>query len=127
MAVRRGRSKPELPVTGIVGDRALKAGYTWTGDPDAVRTGRLDNQPFRELCEKTIREQDITWSTLAQRAGYSHARAGDTSALRRAVGVLPESDQRTRQGKRAFRRKISYELAVKIVKACDAYPVDYGV
>ncbi len=37
----------------------------------SVQGDLLDNAPFRELCERTIEREDISWDDLARRVGYA--------------------------------------------------------
>ncbi len=80
----------------------------------------LDNRPFRDLCLRTIARNGTDWSEISRRAGYGQ---GDCSRLQRAIGLRVGTGRST--GKQ--QRYVSYEVAVRIVRACDAYPVDYGV
>ena len=93
------------------------------------RRGELDVAPFREAILKEI-EGGTTWSELCFRIGYTRTdksrpsgRSADTTRLQRLVGCREDISH----GKRHFRGAISYETAVKIVKALERDPVDFGV
>jgi hypothetical protein len=68
---------------------------------------------------RTIEQQAIGWKDIAIRMGYP---PNDGTRVQRAVGLKPQSNDCKRTT-----RHITYPLAVKIVRACNAYPVDYGV
>lgn len=81
------------------------------------RRDTLDNVPFRDLCQETMVR---TGSTLGDIAGWAGI---DPEQLRRSLGLKPG----IARGRKHVQRGLSYETAVKLVRACDAWPTDYGV
>lgn len=85
----------------------------------AMRHDCLDNRPFRDLCLRTLQHEDLSWAELAERAGYVYNGKPDCSKLQRVIGL--------RAHHTGVQRGLTYEVAVRIVRACGAHPVDYGV
>ncbi len=89
---------------------------TWSG------ADRIDNEPLRQACERLIAE-GATWSELAIKCGHTKkdGLSGDTSWLRRKLGIKPHQNVPTLQ------KKIRYVDAETIVYALDLDPHDIGI
>ncbi len=83
---------------------------------------RIDNRPLREACERLVAE-GASWSDLAIKCGHAkdNGRSGDTSWLRRKLGIKPHQNVPTLQ------TKIRYVDAETIVYALDLDPHDIGI
>lgn len=89
----------------------------------------LDVQPFRELCEARVAAGD-TWSQIARRCGWFHAgkpNSGASSQLRRRLGYLGYGRRKHRDNTEHRQLRISYDNATRIVRACGADPVEFGL
>lgn len=86
-----------------------------------------DNRPFAELCERRV-AQGETWSHLAIFCGWKNPQyGGDTSKIKRKLGLLEIRNKRINGGLPFRQKQISYDVALLIVKACNADPVDFGL
>ena len=94
--------------------------------------GEIDVAPFREAALEAI-ANGATWSELAFRMGYVRkdkrtanldGKAADITRLKRRLGVVDEYHS---NGRRYRTKGISYEIAVRVVKALERDPVDFGV
>ena len=90
------------------------------------RHGELDVSPFRELLKKRVSE-GYTLTDIAFDAGFFNKsdNGGDTSRLQRAAGIMGQKN-----GKGVSyppSRTVTYETAVRIVRACDRDPVDFDL
>jgi len=92
-----------------------------------MSTTKVDAAPIAEYCLRRVSEGE-TSSQLAMRAGMVKRQgrhvSGDTSALKRTLGLMNESDRR---GPGHTRQAIQYETAVRIGRASGLDPVDIGI
>jgi hypothetical protein len=110
-----------------------------TGDPVADRMGRrlldevrsgfeLERVSLRALQARMLEriEAGETLVTMCERAGFVD-RDGriDTTWLRRRAGLLP--DRCSRSGKVRRARTASYEVFLRLVRAVDGTPEEFGV
>lgn len=93
----------------------------------------LDVAPFRDAVLEALRrpDNDLTWYELCGRLGWvaSNGRR-ETSRLQRRLGLMREWGGRFPDGSvkpPEFRKRISYENAVAVVRAIDADPVDFDI
>jgi hypothetical protein len=96
---------------------------------DEVRSGfELERVSLRALQARMLEriEAGETLVTMCERAGFVD-RDGriDTTWLRRRAGLLP--DRCSRSGKVRRARTASYEVFLRLVRAVDGTPEEFGV
>ncbi len=87
----------------------------------------LDNKPIREAVEHAERH-GMSKSLICERLGWTRTRRGkrssETSQLDRRIGRRADVG---RQGEHYLSRTIHYDVAVKIVRAIDRDPYEFGL
>ena len=112
--------------------RARRRGLLDGSHPYRADVDRLPVAPFRRGAEEAVDSGLFTWSELAHNMGYHRQNGrpgGDTTRLRRRLGILPYSQSR-RAGRKAptyFAQTIHYDVACLLVEALGVDPVDFGV
>ena len=89
----------------------------------------MDNAPIREAVEHAVASGDYTYSSICRSLGWTRKRVkggiGDTSRLKRGVGLLPSKD--SSGNCTVFTRTMRYDNAVRVVRAIDRDPVEFGL
>jgi hypothetical protein len=84
----------------------------------------IDPAPFRDYCLRRISEGH-SWSELAMRCGAIQRdrkgnQSGDTTWLKRRLGLMAESGGRPTTG-------LTYPAAVRLARGLGIDPVDVGI
>lgn len=77
--------------------------------------GALQNEALRQI------STGLTWTILAERAGYVHNGRASTTTVKRRLQLAPESHEP--QKVRTF--MINYSTAIKLIGALECDPVDF--
>ena len=90
----------------------------------------IENAPIREAVERALREGK-TLSEIAEASGWTctngeGGRRPDTATLKRRIGMLANTNSRNPKYVQKA-HLMSYENAVKVVRALGEFPVDYGL
>jgi hypothetical protein len=80
---------------------------------------RLALLPFQQRAEREL-ARGVSWSVMADRAGYIKAGKADTTRLRRRLGLVPLQDS----GQLA--RTCCERVAADLARAVDADPHELG-
>jgi hypothetical protein len=82
--------------------------------------------PLRDYYLRGVERGEFTAVDIAQRLGWvSRNGYGDSTRVQRALGVMPESNGRSRQPR--FREHMRYDMAAKLCRALGMDPVDVGI
>lgn len=80
--------------------------------------GEIDLAPIHAAVEARVRE-GASWRSIALRAGWKSGGLGDSTNLKRRLGLKPVGGVTS--------RKMRYETALRIVEAINGDPVDFGL
>ncbi len=81
---------------------------------------RVPNTEIRLAVIEYLAEYEITWTDFAKELGlFTHGTKGDSTRLRRMLGIIPTNGKRT--------QSLSYRNAVKLVRAIGRMPVEFKI
>lgn len=90
-------------------------------------------RPIWMAIEEQVEAGETTWSEVAEKLGFINVRQrskgckGDSSRLKRRLGLIPDTTKRPGGGGRRCNLYCSRNLACAVIRALELWPVDFDL